>query len=151
MDMSRQEMYAWSSLATSVVLLAFYLTAVLGWPESIESYYDYLSGIFWKVLLIAVAVELILDLMESFQLGGVSKDERDIRIESKGYRNAYYLLVGAIALLLGHLFINDLITSATGNNLYLSVPFATFHILLVILLVSSIVKAGTQLYYYNKL
>jgi len=148
--MSRQEIYAWSSLATSSVLLIFYLTAVYGWPVPIESSEEYISGILWKVLGIAVVVELILDTMHSLQVGGVSKDERDVRIESKGYRNAYYVLAGALVAVMVHLFISDMVTTAAGQDRYLSVPFATVQVLLVILLGGSIIKSSTQLYYYNK-
>lgn len=148
--MTKKEIYAWSSLASSGVLLAFYLIAAFGWPDSLEGYSDYVIGIFWKVLGIAVAIEFALDLMKSLKVGGVQKDERDKLIEAKGYRNAYYFLMVTLITLIVHLLLSDLISKAGGEHMFLSIPFMTLHLLVIILFVAHITKSTTQLYFYNK-
>lgn len=148
--MTKKEIYTWSSLTSSVVLLAFYLIAVFGWPDSLEGYSDYVTGIFWKVLGIAVAIEIVLDLMKEFNVGGVQKDERDKLIEAKGYRNAYYFLMVALITLIGNIFLSDLISEAGGEHVFLSIPFMTLHLLVITLFVAHIAKSATQLYFYNK-
>lgn len=148
--MSKKEIYAWSSLVSSLVLLGFYLIAVFGWPESLENYGDYITGIFWKVLGIAIVVEVALDLMKEFKVGEVHQDERDILIESKGYRNAYYFLMIAVISLVINLLLSDLASKASGENLFLAIPFMTFHVLVIILFTANITKSATQLYYYLK-
>lgn len=148
--MTKKEIYTWSSLASSAVLLTFYLIAVFGWPDSLEGYSDYVTGIFWKVLGIAVAIEIILDLMKEFNVGGVQKDERDKLIEAKGYRNAYYFLMVALITLSGNIFLSDLISKAGGEHVFLSIPFMTLHLLVITLFVAHITKSATQLFFYNK-
>ncbi len=73
--MSRKEIYAWSSLVSSVVLLMFYLVSVFGWPEGLAGY-DFVVGLFWKVLGIAVAVEVVLALLEEFNIGKEIHDDQ---------------------------------------------------------------------------
>lgn len=146
--MSKKEIYAWSSLSSSVALLGFYLIAAFGWPESLENHGDYITSIFWKVLGIAVAVEITLELMKEFKLGEIYQDERDILIESKGYRNAYYVLMVAIVTLIINLLLNDMAGEPVEERIFLPIPFMAFHVLVIILFVANITKSSTQLYYY---
>lgn len=148
--MSKKEIYAWSSLASSLVLLGFYLIAVFGWPESLENYGDYITGLFWKVLGIAILVEVVLDLMRDLNIGEVHRDERDMLIESKGYRNAYYLLMVAIFSLAINLLISDLASEAASKQMFLAIPFMALHVLVIVLFAANITKSTTQLYYYLK-
>lgn len=148
--MTKQEIYAWSSISSSLVLLGFYLVATFGWPESLEGYADDITGIFWKVLGIAIAVEVILEVLKEFRIGEVHKDERDTRIESKGYRNAYYMLMVALVSLVVHLLLNNLIGSTAGEEVFLTISFMTVHILVVILFMANVTKSATQLYFYSK-
>lgn len=147
--MSRKEIYAWSSLVSSIVLLTFYLVAVFGWPEGMAGY-DFVVGLFWKVLGIAIAVELTLALLEEFYLGKEIPNDQQILIESKSYRNAYYLLMVALVTLMAHIFISDAVTEYAGKELWLAMPFMTLHLLVIIFFAASITRSSTQLYYYIK-
>lgn len=147
--MLRKEIYAWSSLASSVVLLTFYLISVFGWPEGVAGY-DFVVDLFWKVLGIAVAVEVVLALLGEFNIGKAMHGEQEVIIESKGYRNAYYLLMVALVALMVHIFLNDVATEYAGKELWLAMPFMTLHLLVIIVFTASITKSSTQLYYYSK-
>jgi len=147
--MSKQEIYSWCSLGFSLAILSYYLLSVFGWPPGLEQYANYVTGLIWKVIGAAVAIELTLDLLKSTKFGGVHKDERDKLIESKGFRNAYYFLMIALISLIGNVLISDFLSEVSGEKVLMAVPYMTFHALVVILFVSNIVKSVTQLYYYN--
>lgn len=147
--MSRKEIYAWSSLASSVVLLTFYLVSVFGWPEGMAGY-DFVVNLFWKVLGIAVAVEVVLALLDELNIGKETHNDQQFLIESKSYRNAYYLLMVALVALIVHIFINDVATEYTEKELWFAMPFMTLHLLVIIVFSASITKSTTQLYYYSK-
>ena len=147
--MSRQELYAWSSLGFTAAIFAYYLITVFGWPAGMEAYAEQITDLIWKVIGITVLAELILDLLNSTRLGGIHKDERDIQIAAKGFRNAYYFLMGSIIVLVVHVIINDFIREISGEHLFLSVPFIIFHVLVFILFIANIIRSGTQVFYYQ--
>lgn len=148
--MSKKEIYAWSSLATSLALLGYYLVAVFGWPQTVEPYSDHITSIFWQVFVIAFVVELVLELLRHFNVGEVQEDERDAMLESKGYRNAYYVLMVTLVALIANSLVSDVIEQASGEAFFLSSPFMTFHLLVALLFAAHITKYGTQIYYYQK-
>jgi hypothetical protein len=149
--MSKKEIYIWSSLVSSTLLLFFYLIAVFGWPAQLENYADYISGIFWKVLGIAITIEIILEIMKEFQTEPQSEETHDLLAQAKGYRNAYYFLMVVIASLGVNLFLSDLLATETGEeHLFFAIPFLTFHIIVVVFFLASITKSVTQLYYYSR-
>lgn len=148
--MSKQELYAWTALASTLAILGLYLVMVWGLPEGVDGYADGMIDIFIKVIVIAFIVELILGLSKHTKAGRIDKDERDFLIEGKGFRNAYYFVMAAISTLAAHLFISNLFGEEIAEKVYMVVPSTTFHALLIIFLVTSMTKSVTQLYYYRR-
>ena len=148
--MSRREIYAWSSLGMSLVLLGYYLVAVFGWPSGLEVHAEYITRIFWRVLGIGIVAQILLDLSKHTNWGKIDKDERDIMIESRGYRNVYYFVMVAIAAVAVNVLLSDLIGGAGWMQIFPAVPYMTFHALVIVLFVTDITKSGTQLFYYLK-
>jgi len=147
--MSRKEIYAWSSLVLTLAILGYYLISVFGLPAEVENYSEQITALIWKVIGIAFLVQLVLDLLNSTKIGGVAKDERDIEIESKGFRNAYYFLMAAIISVVINLLISDFLSEASDQDHFLALPFMTFHVLVFIVFTAMIIKSATQLIYYN--
>ncbi len=147
--MTKQEILAWTSLVSSVILISFYLIAVWGWPEDLAGY-DFVVHLFWKVLGIAVAVEVVLALLEELSIGNDISVRQKIMVQSKSYRNAYYVLMAALSVLIVHIFVNRVIWHHVGTELFLTMPLLTLHLLVLLLFIASLTKSGTELYYYNK-
>lgn len=78
--MSKQEIYAWTSLASSAALLGYSVLMVWGVPEGIGAYTEAIKGAFLQVIGIAVLVEVALDVSKRTAFGRVDKDERDLLI-----------------------------------------------------------------------
>jgi hypothetical protein len=148
--MARQELYAWTSLASTLALLGLFLVLAWGLPEPAEGYAAGMIGVFVKVIAAAFVVELVLGLSKHTKAGMVDKDERDILIEGRGFRNAYYFVMAALCLLAGHLFVGNLFGEAIARAVYLATPALILQALLIIFLVTSLIKALTQLYYYRR-
>lgn len=148
--MSKREIYAWCSLGFALAIFSYYLISVFGLPAELEGQREYITSLIWKVIGIAFVVELVLDLLDSTTFGGVAKDERDILIESKGFRNAYYFLMVALVWLIANVLISDFLSEASGHQTFLALPFMIFHVLVFLLFIASIIKSITQLIYYNK-
>jgi|SRR6056297_518140 len=148
--MSRKEIYAWSSLALTLAIFGYYLLSAFGIPVGMEDYGEHLKSLIWKVIGVAFLVQLVLDLLNSSRVGGVAKDERDNQIESKAFRNAYYFLMLSVISLIFNVLISDFLSETSGNELFLNVPFMIFHVLVFIIFIASIVKSGTQIFYYQR-
>ena len=148
--MSRKEIYAWCSLGITLSILGYYIITVFGLPAGVEGYREQITGLLWKVLGVAFLVEMGLDLLNSTSLSGVAKDERDMLIESKAFRNAYYFLIVAIISLVMNVFISDFLSNASGEAVLLSMPFVTLHVLVVVLFTAILIKAVTQIFYYQR-
>ncbi len=146
--MSRQEIYAWCSLASSFAISGFYVLVVFGWPEDIPDYSAELTKVFINVFLFAFIIELILGFMETKD--GIIRDERDHMIASKGFRNAYYFMVYAIVAMLAHYLFRDLLLGNVGGPKLIADANLSFHVLLLILFFASITNRATQIYYYRK-
>lgn len=148
--MSRKEIYAWCSLGITLSILGYYTMTVFGLPSGIEAYEEQITGLIWKVLGVAFLVEMGLDFMNSTALGGVAKDERDMLIESKAFRNAYYFLIVTIISVVMNIFVSDFLSSASGEFILLSMPFMTLHVLVIVLFTAILIKAATQIFYYQR-
>lgn len=148
--MSKQEIYAWSSLGFTVAIFVYYLVSVLGWPPGVENYSESITSLIWQVIGSMFLVELILDLASSTTIGGIQKDERDIQIESKGFRNAYYFLMVSIITLIVNVLISDYLSEISGETLFFAKSYMIFHILVFILLIANIIRSGTQIFLYEK-
>lgn len=146
--MSRQELYAWSSFGMTISILIFYVLIAFGWPEGVPDYSSQATKIFFNVFWIAFLIEIILDASE--KKGKVNKDERDFMIDAKGFRNAYHFLSFLIAVLIVQVLVSKVLHNINPVLNIISRPSFVLHALFVLLLTSSLIRRGTQLYYYRK-
>ncbi len=148
--MSKQEMYAWASLASTLAILGIYVLMVGGLPEGFENYASAMMDMFIKIIVMAFLVELVLGLSKHTKAGRIDKDERDVMIEGKGFRNAYYFVMAAMSLLAAHLFIGNLLGEEITEHLFILKPAVIFPALLLVFLLTGLIKSATQLYYYRQ-
>lgn len=147
--MSKKELYAWTSFGSMGALLGYYLIVVLGWTENMPEIESGLRSLFFRVFVIALVVEVTLDILRSLNNKEVFEDERDKAIEGKGFKNAYYFLLIAVFTVAGHTFAYDLLGFSDKAGLF-SAPFVSTHILLCSAFIAVMLKSATQLYYYNR-
>jgi hypothetical protein len=143
--MSKQEIYAWTSLLSSVAILGFYAITVYGLPDSLSAIESDLSSLFIKVFLFTFVIELAIGIFRSKDK--IEKDERDELIAGKGYRNAYYLMAVLITLILSQLVLGHIFEEA-GLALNL---INIIHVLVGTLFVASITNRVTQIYFYQRM
>lgn len=143
--MSKQEIYAWTSLLSSVAILGFYGITVYGLPDTLSAIESDLSSLFIKVFLFAFVVEIAIGIFRGKDK--VEKDERDELIAGKGYRNAYYLMGVLITLILSQLVLGQIFGEA-GLALTL---VNVIHVLVGTLFAASITNRATQIYFYQKM
>lgn len=147
--MSKQELYAWSSFASTIAIMGFYIISVFGWPDALPDYSNHLTRLFINVFIITLLVEIILGIMK--RKNSVEKDERDELIAAKGFKNAYLFLTGTLTIVLVQILLDDFLTPYVPDRTLFSATIQLFHVLLILLFTASLINRGTQIYFYRKM
>ena len=146
--MSKQEILSWTSLATSVSVLVFYILINFGWPDIIPDYSARAVKIFFNVFWIAVIIEIIVEISEGKKK--VQKDERDFIIEAKGLKVGYNILVITLMVALVQVFISNFTQNYAPNLLFAIEVSSIFHFLFIALFSASAAKRATMIYNYRR-
>jgi hypothetical protein len=91
-----------------------------------------------SAVFVIVVIEVVYHIVIALTSKEEPKDERDILIEGKAYRNAYFLLVADLFMLMGTAVLFGLTSFLTVNLILFSV------------VVSEIVHSLTQLFLYRR-
>ena len=137
MNLSYREKSIWGTLAATLVVYGYYFASIFSGAQPSQ-----INGTAVGRLMSAVFVIVVIEVVYHIIIAAASKiepkDERDILIETKAYRNAYFLLVADLFLLMGILVLIGL------------TPFLTVNLMLLSVVVSEIVKYLTQLFFYRR-
>jgi len=142
--MKNNEVYIWNSLVATSVLFIGYLIYVFGWPNILQDYKFFLTGMFWNVLAITILLELGFEFMKS---RNTNKDNEDItaNLPNNGYKNAYHFLMGGLLVVIGHYYIYSYFGWINGGDTGLAIPVYSIHILVSVFFISNIIKSASQL------
>ena len=148
MDMSYQEKSIVGSLLAMVVVYGYYFAAALrdaGQPE-------FGGGNVGRLVLAVIAIvviEVVYHIVLALESKPEPKDERDILIECKAYRNAYFLLAAGAFLVIGCVIMAGLARDAAPTRIIVT-PFITVNLVLFFMVLAELVKFLTQLFYYRR-
>jgi len=137
MNLSYREKSIWGSLITTLVVYGYYFTAVFSAARPSQVDRTALVRLMTAVFVI-VMIEVIYHIVIALTSKVEPKDERDILIEGKAYRNAYFLLVGDLFMLMGMIILVGM------------TPFLTVNLMLFSVVISEILKSLTQLFLYRR-
>ncbi len=139
MDMSYQEKSIAGSLIAMLVVYGYYFAAVLRHAGQFEFAVGRLIFAVVAIIVIETAYHIALALESKPE----PKDERDILIESKAYRNAYFAYGTGAFLVISAVI-------AAGLAGILVTPFLIVNLVLLFMVLAEFVKFVTQLLYYSK-
>jgi len=137
MNLSYREQSIWGSLAITLIVYGYYFATVFSGaqPSQIDrTALARLIGAVFVIVVIEIAYHILIALKSKVE----PKDERDILIETKAYRNAYLLLVADLFMLMGTVVVFGL------------TPLLTVNLMLLSVVISEIVKYLTQLFFYRR-
>jgi hypothetical protein len=137
MNLSYREKCIWGSLATTLVVYGYYFATVFSGTRPSEFNGTGVVRLMSAVFVIVV-IEVVYHIVIALTSKEEPKDERDILIEGKAYRNAYFLLVADLFMLMGTAVLFGLTSFLTVNLILFSV------------VVSEIVHSLTQLFLYRR-
>lgn len=158
-NLSYREKVLWVNLITTVVFLGYYFLSVLTHDLSAEqAIWLYLKVVFWIVIIEVVVLTILASLSRPEK-----PDERDRTIEARAYKIGYIIAMAGLGIAIWQVSVNALAEKVqelpdSGEALanlvsvftQTATPYITINIILVILAIAEIAKAGTQLYYYRR-
>ena len=145
MDLSYQEKSILGSLITIVVVYGYYFAAVLrdaGQPE-------FNLGRLVLAVIAIIVIEIVYHIVLAIESKPEPKDERDILIASKAYRNAYFLLATGAFLVIACVIMAGLARDAAPTRIIVT-PFITVNLVLFFMVLAELMKLLTQLFYYRR-
>ena len=145
MDLSYQEKSILGSLFAMVVVYGYYFAAVLRDASQPE----FNLGRLVLAVIGIIVIEIVYHIVLSIEQKPEPKDERDILIASKAYRNAYFLLATGAFLVIACVVMAGLARNAAPTRIILT-PFITANLVLFFMVLAELMKFLTQLFYYRR-
>ncbi len=148
MDLSYQEKSILGSLLAFVVVFGYYFAAVL----RDLSRPDFAGGTAGRLVFAVIAIiviEIVYHIVLALESKPEPKDERDVLIEAKAYRNAYFLLAsGAFLVIVWVSLVTPARAAAAANTMVAN--FLTVNLVLLFMVLAELTKLLTQLFYYRR-
>jgi len=149
MDLSFQEKSHWASLIAIVGVFGYHFYNVLGADEAITTveFMVRLIGVIIVIVVIEIVLHTVIAItaIKDAEDGG-ALDERDVLVNHKAYRNAYFVLFIGVLHIIGYVVAGDI----NGGLRWQVTPANTANLLLLVLVVAEIVNYASRLYYYRR-
>jgi hypothetical protein len=148
MDLSYQEKSILGSLLAVAVVYGYYFAGVVRDTSRPEFEGRNVERLVFTVVAI-VAIEVVYHIILALESKVDAKDERDLLIECKAYKNAYFLLATGAFLVIGSVILANLRYTVALTRIIVT-PFLTVNLVLFFMVLAELVKFVTQLFYYRK-
>jgi len=162
--MSFREKSAWVSLSVLLLVYIPYFVYVSKLVREARFNIGTAIGVFAAAVIFQIIVAVIAQILISIRSEIAPKDERDVTIESKGFRNAYFVLTFGIcfaALFATMIGLGQGLTSVAtahggGTTSFVQMvgatlsPAAATQLLLLCLVTAEVVRYGTQVFCYRR-
>jgi hypothetical protein len=148
MDMSYQEKSTLGSLLIMAAVYGSYFAKAfrhLGQAQFDRSTLSRLMGTVIVIIVIEIVYHILLAIDHS---GAPSKDERDLLIDGKAYRMAYFTMFSGMSLVIAWLILAGAVGEAMPGKLSVA-PFLMVNIILLVLVLTELLKFAAQLFYYR--
>ncbi|MGA7462520.1 MAG: hypothetical protein WBW69_19960 [Candidatus Korobacteraceae bacterium] len=146
MDMSYQEKSILGSLFALVVVYGYYFAATLrniGREDLVGS-----LGRLVFAIVATIVIQVVYQIALAIEGTVERKDERDIFIECKAYRNAYAMLATGVCMVSCYFFVASWAHS-TSTHFPLTAYLAV-NLMLLVWVIAELTKCLTQLFYYRR-
>jgi hypothetical protein len=148
MDLSYQEKSILGSVFALIVAYGFYFGTMFRHLGERGAEGEGLGRLILAVIVIIV-IETVYNIVLALESKPQPKDERDVVIAGKAYRNGYFFLYFGAGTIMTCALGLAAIDGATPMRITIS-PFVILNTVLLILVAAELVKFLTQLFYYRR-
>jgi hypothetical protein len=147
MEISYQEKSITGSLIAMLLVYGYYFAAVLRNLGKLEIVGSALGRLILAVIAIVV-IETIYHIVLSAS-AKPEKDERDVMVELKSYRNAYFIYGTGAFFVIACVIVGGLMRDSAATRIIVS-PFLVVNLVLLFMVLAEVVKFVSQLLYYSR-
>lgn len=149
MNLSFQEKSLWVELITTLYILGYYLTKLMGMSTEQLGDFEQINTLLLRIVIFTIGVMIISHIVLAIfnpKTAEAPLDEREKLIELKANRYGLWVLqVGVVASIVLQLFeIGDF------REPSLTLPFASLHLLVTTFVISELINSGSQLWFTKK-
>jgi hypothetical protein len=148
MDMSYQEKSIAGSLIAMLLVYSYYFAGVLHHAGEPRFATAGLARLIWAVIAIII-IQIVYQVALALGSHPEPKDERDVLIEAKAYRNGYFAYGTGAFLVIALVIAAGLASDAAPTHLIVT-PFLVVNLVLLFMVLAEVIKLVTQLLYYHK-
>lgn len=148
MDLSYQEKSILGSLLAMVIVYGYYFANALRHAGEPEFGGGGIGRLIFAVIAIIV-IQIVYHIILALDSRPEPKDERDVLIECKAYRNGYFALATGAFLVIGGVIMAVLARDAAPTRIIVT-PFLIVNLVLLFMVLAELVKLLTQLFYYRR-
>ena len=147
MNLSYQEKSIWGSMLATVMVFGWYFATTPVFRTEGLTRSGRLGHLASAVVLLVI-IQIVYQAAVALKWKAEKKDERDIQIEGKAFRNAYFLLAtGALAAMPAVVIVGEF---HQQGEPHLISSYLAIDILLFFLVAAEIAKSATQLFNYRR-
>jgi hypothetical protein len=149
MDMSYQEKSTLGSLLIMAAVYGWYFSHTfrqLGRQQFDSTTLSRLMTTVIVIVVVEIAYHIALAIEHS---GPAPKDERDLLIDGKAYRTAYFTMFTGMSLVIAWLILAGMVNDTTAGRMSVA-PFLVVNLILLVLVVTELLKFITQLFFYRR-
>ena len=157
-DMSSAEAYSWVSLLATAAIFAFFYQRMTHGLNVVQYSPGELMRLFIAVIIMTAIIHSIIAGVfasrrkgnEDLGFGEFEKDERDIEIERKGDRFAYWFVVTAINTIIFVLIFQYTMPIDYDPSVSVIEPSSMYFFLMATMFIGDIIKRATMVLEYRK-
>jgi hypothetical protein len=148
MELSYQEKSILGSLLAMLVVYAYYFASAFRHLGQSQFDGGTLGRLIFTVIAIIV-IEIVYHIALAIRSRPQPKDERDVLIECKAYRTAYFAMFSGMSLVIAWLIVAGLASVAAPGRISVA-PFLMVNLILLVLVLTELLKFLSQLFYYRR-
>jgi len=151
-NFSTREKNLWSELLVDIVIGLYYFPKMFVMMASnTELSGGAMAELITGTVILAIFMGIIISVFLHTQKKPEQVDERDHLFDARGSRIAYTVLGLCVALVIGHIIVNEMLPEVARDRALLNLsPVAIAHLLLLSLYLSSVIKTVMQLFFYRR-
>ncbi|MDQ8179871.1 hypothetical protein QEH57_04380 [Pelagicoccus sp. SDUM812005] len=149
--MSYQERNNWIELLVALWAIGYYGVTLLSVEGGLGADLSYFLPFLVKVIVVSIVLGIVLAILNRVlsKDANDAKDEMDKAIDMRGFRNAYWVMSGALMVVIFAGLANERMLEVEGAP-QIATTNLLIHSIFMVAALSGLVQSATQVFYYRR-
>ncbi|MDQ2076093.1 hypothetical protein [Marinimicrobium sp. ABcell2] len=147
---TRREALIWGTLAVDVLVALYYFGSIAAQGLGGELSEPALVGLVVRTVVLAIVASVVIFGAIHALTRAEPMDERDYRFQARANTVGYYVLAVGVVAVIGHIIMHSVAGNIGAPTIFRTSPATVVHLLIVVLVASSVLRAAVQLFHYRR-